>query len=564
MIRRIAKIKKQNKRSMLIGGALFIIIGWVAPYFILGENAHVRVQDNLDSNLGWYKVLKESGQLFGPLQAPIKQVMNGGLSRDSFYSQFYGMVVLFSIFPPMFAYGLCQLITRVVAFVGMYLLLKKHVIKKDDVSILTIGVSLTFSLTPYWPSGMLSILGMPIALWAFLNIRQGEKTWKNVMVLTCLPFLSTFVLGFFFFLAALGVWWLVDLIRTKKWNIRMLIALGYMTILYLAIDYRLVASMLIPGVQTNRSEFYESKLDLLQTLKLALKNYVLSHNQDMTVSFVIILPLSLYGLWIVLKNRSWKKEKLFIGLHLLNVLLSLWYAFWFYKGWQPLKEKSTLLTSFNFARFHYLRPVVIYVLFALSLKLLWSSGKRGKRVVIFFLIAQICVLIPFNEQVAYHNQPSYREYFAKKEFEEIKSYIDMPVDQYRVISIGIHPNIAQYNGFYTLDTYSNFYPLAYKHQFRKIIAPELDKNEKLEKYFDEWGGRCYVFVNELGKNYMYSKHSTKKINHLQLNTNQLKSMGGTYIFSAVPIENAQENHLVLEKVFQSKTSYWRIYLYRLN
>lgn len=42
-----------------------------------------------------------------------------------------------------------------------------------------------------------------------------------------------------------------------------------------------------------------------------------------------------------------------------------------------------------------------------------------------------------------------------------------------------------------------------------------------------------------------------------------KEMGGKYIFSAVPIDNAAENHLPLEKVFDSKGSAWKIYLYKV-
>ena len=39
-------------------------------------------------------------------------------------------------------------------------------------------------------------------------------------------------------------------------------------------------------------------------------------------------------------------------------------------------------------------------------------------------------------------------------------------------------------------------------------------------------------------------------------------MGGRYIFSAVPIENAVKNNLSLEKIFISKTSAWKIHLYK--
>jgi len=145
---------------------------------------------------------------------------------------------------------------------------------------------------------------------------------------------------------------------------------------------------------------------------------------------------------------------------------------------------------------------------------------------------------------------------------EIKNHIGLPQEEYRVASIGIHPAIAQYNGFFTLDTYNNFYPLSYKYEFRKIIEKELEKNKKIRTYFDEWGGRCYIFTNELGKHYMFKKNSKKSLKNLELNILQFKNMGGRYIFSAVPIDNAAENGLTLEEVFHSDKSAWKIHLYR--
>ncbi|MGG3574774.1 DUF6044 family protein [Bacillus gobiensis] len=559
---KLASVK--NNENMLVTIAILLVLSWVAPYFILGQDAHMRVHDNLDSNLGWYKSLKDSGLLFGPLNAPFPQIFNGELSRDSFYSQFNGMVMLFSLLPPMVAYGASQLITRLGAFLGMYLLLRKYVIKGENQGIIRVGAAVTFALTPYWPSGMLSILGMPLALWAFLNIRRGEKLWKNYVVLTVLPFFSSFVLGFLFFLTFMGVFWLIDLLRSKKWNVRLIVAIGYMGILYLLLDYRLVASMFLPHETTNREVFYQSKLNFFETLRLVGKNYVIEHNQDLTVWGVIVLPLSLICLGMVIYKRNWKKHKLFIGLHILNIALSTWYAFWFFEGWQPLKEQVSILRSFNFARFHYLRPLILYTLFALSLRMVWNWGNFGKKLAVICVIAQVCVLLPFNEQITYKNEPSYRQFFAEKQFEEIKDYIGQPVGDYRVVSIGIHPVISQYNGFYTLDSYSNMYPLSYKQEFRKIIAPELEKNRSLAEYYDYWGGRCYIFVDELGKHYMFSKHSDKRIEKLDLNTDKLKGMGGKYILSAVPIENAAENLLSLEKVFDEDSSYWKIYLYRVK
>jgi hypothetical protein len=558
----------QNEKK-LIGGALLILLGfWVAPYFILGQNAYMRVLDNLDSNIAWYKVLKNSGELFGPLNAHIPQIINGELSRNAFYSQFYGIVILFSLFPPMVAYGLSQGITRFFAFLGVYLLLRDHLLSKPEFAAIRVGVAFTFALTPYWPSGMLSTLGMPLALWAFLAIRKGEGSWKSWLTLTLLPFYSSFMLGFFYFLTAMGIWWLIDLIRKRRLQLPLIGAIFYMTVIYLLIEYRLVASLLMPNHEaTNRSVFNESNSNVFHTFELFAVNYIVGHNQDQAVHTFIILPLSLIILGYLFLTKNWRHEKGLIYLNLLNLALSAWFAFWFYKGWQPLKAKYSILTIYNFSRYHYLRPMVLYLIFALSLAVIWKQGTRwARRVVLLLLFAQFLVLIPYNEQIYYHNhhhRPTFKQFFAEKEFQQIKSYIGRPVSTYRVVSIGMHPDIAQYNGFYTLDTYNNFYPLTYKEQFRKIIAPELAKNRTIRSYYDDWGGRCYIFTAELGRHYMYSKWSTKTIKNLDLNTTALKQMGGEYVFSAVKIENASQTHLKLLHVFDQKEAYWRIYLYKV-
>lgn len=188
-----------TSESRLLIFAFFIICLYLSPLFVLGENAHIRVHDNLDSNLAWYKVLSESGQMLGSSEAKIPQVING-LPRNAYGTEFSLIVWLYAIFPTMVAYALSQTITRVFAFIGMYLLLKDHLLMHKEYTLINVGVALAFALTPFWPSGMLSTLGMPLALWAFLHIRNGKSTWKQFLVLTLLPLYSSIVLGFFFFI----------------------------------------------------------------------------------------------------------------------------------------------------------------------------------------------------------------------------------------------------------------------------------------------------------------------------------------------------------------------------
>ena len=554
---------QKHKEKAFIVTSLIIIALFVSPLFILGENAHIRVHDNLDSNLAWYKVLKESGEIFGSLEAVIPQVMNGNLLRNAFGTEWSGIVWLHALFPTMLAYAISQTITRVFAFIGMYWLLRDHLLRSDDWTLISVGAALTFALTPFWPSGMLSTLGMPLALWAFLHIRNGRISWREYAVFTLLPLYSSIVLGMFFFLFAMGVLWIIDVIKRKKHVIGFLIALIYMSLVYMIVEYRLVYSFIFDDDPNSRDEYFHTTLSLARVIRLTFKNYVFGHTHVMTVHALVILPVLFIALLIIWKKGWWKQEKLFIYLFILNFLLSLWYAFWFFKGWEPLTEKFHFMNTFNFARFHFLRPLVIYASFALALKVMWQFGNSWKPVVSLCIIAQLIVLVPFNEEIAYHQKPSVKEFYDVELFSEIKDYIGLPQDEYRVVSIGLHPAIAQYNGFYTLDSYNNFYPLTYKYQFRKIIEKELAKNKEIRTYFDEWGGRCYLFTDELGKHYMFKKSSKKKLKTIQLQTDVFKEMGGRYIFSAVPIINEDENKLRLEKEFTTKKSVWKIYLYRV-
>lgn len=555
----LKKLAAEKNLLILAGIALAL---FVSPLYILGENAHIRVHDNLDSNLAWYKVLAESGQLTGPIDAVIAQIMNGNLSRNAFGSEWTIIVWLYALFPTMIAYALSQTITRVFAFIGMYLLLKKHFLIGEKWAPVTIGTALAFAFTPFWPSGMLSTLGMPLALWAFLNIRQGERSWRNVLVLTLLPLYASIVLGFFFFLSAMGVFWLTDLIRKRTWNWPFLLSIIYMTGIFFIVEYRLVYSFLFDDEPNSRDEYFHARLTFWHCVRLTFKNFAIGHHHAATIHTLIILPIMLVALFMVLRKKDWKKEKVFMFLFFLNFALSAWYAFWFYKGWLPLTERFHVLDTFNFARYHFLRPLVVYLLFALSLKIVWSYGRLWRRMVPVFVLAQVIAVSFFNEEILFQDKPSFKQFYAEEQFSAIKDYIGLPQEDYRVASIGLHPAIAQYNGFYTLDSYNNFYPLTYKYQFRKIIEKELEKNKTIRTYYDEWGGRCYIFTDELGKHYMFKKRTKKRLKNLELNTDSFKAMGGSYLFSSVPIDNAEDNQLVLEKVFESKSSVWKIYLYK--
>ena len=66
-----------KKELRFIIFALLIIALYLSPLFILQENAHIRVHDNLDSNIAWYKVLARSGQMFGDVKRSSPKLLMG-------------------------------------------------------------------------------------------------------------------------------------------------------------------------------------------------------------------------------------------------------------------------------------------------------------------------------------------------------------------------------------------------------------------------------------------------------------------------------------------------------
>ncbi len=533
---------------------------YVLPMILLGEHAHVRIHDNLDSNIVWYKTLVDTHSVYASLQAHVPSLLNGVVSRNAFVSEFTGILWLYQWFTPYTAYVISQLLVRIFAFLGMYLLLRDYARDRIPEGYV-LWVAVLFSWTPFWPSGMLSTLGMPLLLWAYWNIWHRKKLKSSYFILLLVPFYSSFVLGIVFFLATLATYHAIKEIRGRTFHGQFWLAYGVQVLLYLAIEYRLVYSMLWEETPSSRNDFDTAHNGFWETIQLFFKNLYVGHTHDRAVQSPIIFIISMIVLLLVLRRKESVARQIRKVAWLL-IGLSLWYAFWFYSGWNPLKQHVSLMRSFNFSRFHFLQPMLWYGLFFLVLEWLWQKGSR--KLIVCVLAAQTLVLLTWNPEYLYRHHPSYENFYATSQFTAIKRYIDQPTSDYQVASIGLHPAVAQYNGIRTIDGYVNFYPLSYKSDFRQVITNELDKSEQIKQYYNTWGNRVYLFSSELGKHYEFTKNHQVTINQLEINTIRLKKMGAAYIISAVPIKNAKAIGLHYEKTFHDSQSAWDIRLYKVS
>lgn len=554
-----------TKHNIFIGAAVLIIIVYLMPYFILGEDTHIREHDNLDSNIVWYKLLAESGQIFTLTDTRLPNVIDG-LPRSALPSGLDAMVWLYVLFEPMTAYSIAQTIMRFAAFLGMYLLLERHIIRDEKYHLIVVGASLAFAMLPYWPSGMLSIAGLPLALHIFLTIKKrGRETpWYYWLTLLLIPFLSNFILTFVFFLGILGLYWLVDSMRRKRADWVFFIAIASMTAIYIAKDYLLIFSMFFDdGFVSHREELSLGHNSFQRSIELSYENFLFDHTHDLSEHIWVVFPVIMFAFMTALVRKL--DVKLLLGLFTFNFAISVWYAFWYWEGWRVIKDNFSIANTFNFARIHFFDPAIWYICFALALVLIWKAFRYGKIVVISALVLQCALLFNLNEESKYTAAGGYtfQEFYSGALFDEVQDYIGLEPSEYRVVSIGMHPTIAQFNCFYTLDTYNNSFPLEYKHDFRDVIEGELAKNAELENYFDTWGGRLYMYVAEHGQDYMFTKEREAEgaIEELDIDTEALKELGGDYILSAVPIENSEAVGLELEEIFENEDSPWRIWLY---
>ena len=158
-----------RRRTLLLVAALVVFV-YLLPYVILRDQGRYMVWDNLDSVHVWFKTLLESGALFAPNNTIVPQMM-GGLPRGSFPSEFYATTWLYALLGPLPSYVTERFIISFVALCGMFLMLSTYVIPAKENIIIATGVATCFAVLPFWPYGGLSLAGIPLVIFGYLNIR---------------------------------------------------------------------------------------------------------------------------------------------------------------------------------------------------------------------------------------------------------------------------------------------------------------------------------------------------------------------------------------------------------
>ena len=528
------------------------------PYFYLGEDASIMIHDNLDSNVALSKLVIENEGYF-KLNQNYQQIMCG-LKRSALDSMFNTSNIWLKLFGYYYGYAFNKLLMALLSFFGMFILLKSDYFKKFHVSIeISLFVSVLFSILPIW-SYTYSISGLPFLFYFFMQFRERKYSIYGFLFLIFYAFSSSLILVGFFFLFCFMLVLIYDWFKTKKINWGIFIAISSLSLLYILSHSPLFYTFFFDNsIESSRKDYKLPTYSFITGLEY-FKNYFLNgHYHSFSLNKYFTLPVLL----IVLLFFRKKEYKLAYFSMLWIIIATLISAL---ISWDKMETISLFLNDvmpMNLLRFCFLNSFFWYLLLAISSSFIIYKYPRLKVLVFSFLFFQLLFIAKRHELIVNRNNPSFKEFYSEDQFNEIKNYINKPLSTYKVASVGIHPSIALYNGFYVIDGYSGNYPLSYKNEFYEATKGELKRSKFFYDYYKDWGSRCYVFSSEIGK-LDFINFDIDHINNLKLDYKKLKEDFNTqYLFSPLEIKN-EKKHLELLKKFPKNNSYWDIYVYKIK
>ncbi len=586
------------------------------PYFVLGQDAAFRISDFLDDELVQYLL---NGKYMFAASGTVVEEWLSGAPLASIQAPSFLLILFFKFLPYYHAVIVSCLFGTVCAYIGMYLLCNR--LFGGEQKYISAMAALLYCILPYYPSYGLSSVGLPLVVWACMHLWENKGTNNNAnnratllrylpyfMVLILYSFSSSliwagyFVVGFIFVAAIIGF------VKKKRGAAGRLALSGMvMTFVYCFVFRETISSILFSTFTSHRADpikVYAAEdfvQNFVEMFKYGQYHVPSLHTYIMAFSLVVVV----LGIFLYKKvEQKMKKQILLIGaVWLTALLIAVFHAFYNCEAGLTLRSYLGGLESFQLDRVYWAYPMLWYVELALSVSVflgvaeyIWNvmvqnvsilqkkcsagvkQGVLDTMKVLFIAVVTVFManyIIHHQNSVEYYaniqkvcgketDQMSYREFYDHELFAEIEAYIGKEQSTYRVGCLGFVPAIASVNGFYTVDGYSTNYPLEYKYQFREVIEQELEKNEAIKVYYDNWGSRCYLYSAELGLDFQILKEDNIVVQNLELDTEVLKELGCEYIFSAVEIQNANETGLTFLEVFSGEESAIEVFVYAIN
>lgn len=562
----------------ILTGGIFFFEGVLL--FVFRENIYVGICDNLDLFITQLKMLRDQHAFFS--QDAVMPVLQG-INRDYFPSEFSVYNILYLLLPDVYAYIAGYLLKLVLAF-GSCLLLARLLLKEQygQYEKIVVLAAAAFALLPVYPMYALCFASLPLLL--YLLVRIYRKPAVSLFLLLFLyPLISYFSFFGAFILGYMVIAFVILWIRDRKCPLRLLGAFAVLALGYVCFEYRLFRIMFVSDVETIRSTMVVASYDLKGLWNSFMDVFLHGFSHARSAHTYFVLPVC--GIYFVYRNVTYIKEKqaghMICDPFNLTILFILFncavYALYF---WEPLRNlvETVLppLKGFQYGRTIFFNTFAWYFAFFIVLKRIYDRNQT-----IPCLMGLAAILVVAGTQCEYSdfyntcycnlyklvkhtevNQLSYGEFYGKELFEDIKEDIGYDASE-GVCAYALHPAQLSYNGISTIDGYCGYYSEEYKQQFRKVIAPTLEKMPSWQHYYDDWGCRAYLFSADGTNTYDFGANTSSVPQELYIDEMALKNLGCRYIFSRVEITNANEENLEFLAMYEHEKVPYQVYVYKL-
>lgn len=566
---------KKIDSAHLVWCCLLIVFVIMLPILILGKGAVFPVLDQLDETiLNYVFPARFSGRAnYAPMMCSVPST-----SLKPFAP---GFVVLYKLFSEYAAFVIQHAIVIMVACFGTYMCVKK-LTGSSIIALLCAGV---FALLPFRSIYGVSLSGTPFLVACILGLEDslaGKKKMKSIIAMLGIGLyavLSSLVLVGYAVIVMLAVYYIAKLIFTHKSDKAIIVSGVILVVIYLFLNIDLVSQLVSGGgFESHREEFVINGFNFWGTFKGIMINgmqHYESFHKYIYIPIAVSVPFAVFD--VVKKGKNWKLLAVGMALMVVTGLLYAFFASDFVAEYR--NTMSGMLKTFQAQRFFWLLVGGWYILLGISLFEIWNPVKEKSPLLgmIFLLALYIPTLIYVGkneDSIFYQNLNeinngnditgyiTWESLYAEDLMKNIEEDIGLPMEEYRIAHLCMSPVASLMHGFYTVDGYSNDYPLDYKHKFAQVIDDEIVKNDICYSYFYEWGNRCYLFYSEFGGAYMLGK-TDAEISGMSFDLAALRDLGCRYIFSGCRISDAESQGLNFVDVYEDDISYWRVWVYEL-
>ena len=560
-----------------ITGFLLLAAG---VFFGFGEHSYIAVHDNMDLFLAQYQMLKNTGSFW---KHGVDVPFLGGISRDNLPSELSLYSMLYMIFPTYTAYVL-GVIGKILLGIFSFRLLAGELYPDRYMLYRPIIYMTGFVYGAIWffPAFGFAFASIPLCVYLLVKIyrRQGMGWY---LALFAYPLVSYFSYHGIFILEYLVIAILWLSIRDRKFAKSLAGALFVLAAGYVVCEYRLFGQMLLSDEITIRSTIVNPSLSVGEAAAEAYDVWKNGIFHADGVHTKVVLPICLVcfaaqNLWYLV-SKQWKRifHDPFNFVMLFLVFNSVIYGLYDYEPLRSLVETLVPpLQGWQFNRTVFFNPFLWYCALFLILIRLYDRGILTVWAAnIMICIAALAVIVTpvryndlyatcYNKLYEYHHGVevdayNYEQFYAVELFGRIKE--DIGYDGEWAVAYGMHPAVLEYNGIATLDGYLGFYSQQYKEDFRRIIAPALERVEASRIYYDDWGARAYLYSGTDASVVSSAKTLSATDQTLYIDTEAFQALRGRYIFSRIEVSNTDQLGLALIGTYTAEDGSCTVYVY---